>query len=36
MRFYERHGYRGSGEVTDFFGMRLHQNMKEPGASGTR
>ncbi len=36
MRFYERHGYRGSGEVTDFFGMRLHQYIKEPGASGTR
>lgn len=35
MRFYERNGYRPSGQVTDFFGMPLFQyekrlNMKEP------
>lgn len=29
MRFYEKHGYRRSGKVTDFFGMRLHEFLKE-------
>ena len=28
MRFYERHGYRRSGKVTDFFGMPLHEYVK--------
>ncbi len=36
MRFYEKHGYRRSGKITDFFGMRLHEYIKEPGASGAR
>jgi GNAT superfamily N-acetyltransferase len=31
MRFYERHGYRRSGKVSDFFGMRLHEYAKELG-----
>jgi predicted N-acetyltransferase YhbS len=29
MRFYERHGYRRSGKVTEFFGMRLFEYVKE-------
>ncbi len=29
MRFYESHGYRRSGEVTDFFGMPLHEYVKD-------
>jgi ribosomal protein S18 acetylase RimI-like enzyme len=29
MRFYEKHGYRRSGMVTDFFGMRLHEFIKD-------
>lgn len=29
MRFYEKHGYRPSGRVTDFFGMSLHEYVKE-------
>ena len=29
MRFYKKHGYRESGTVTDFFGMRLHEYVKE-------
>jgi ribosomal protein S18 acetylase RimI-like enzyme len=28
MRFYEKHGYQKSGTVTDFFGMRLHEYVK--------
>ena len=28
MHFYEKHGYRRSGKVTDFFGMRLHEYRK--------
>lgn len=28
MRFYERHGFRRSGKVTDFFGMPLHEYVK--------
>ncbi len=28
MRFYERHGYRPSGKVVDFFGMPLHEYAK--------
>jgi GNAT superfamily N-acetyltransferase len=37
MRFYERHGYRRSGRVADFYGMPLHELTKtlEPrGALG--
>jgi ribosomal protein S18 acetylase RimI-like enzyme len=29
MRFYESHGYRRFGEVTDFFGMPLHEYVKD-------
>jgi predicted N-acetyltransferase YhbS len=29
MRFYERHGYRPSGSITDFFGMPLHEYVKD-------
>lgn len=29
MRFYERHGYRRSGKITDFFGMSLHEYVKQ-------
>jgi ribosomal protein S18 acetylase RimI-like enzyme len=29
VRFYERHGYRRSGKVTDFFGMPLHEFVKQ-------
>ena len=29
MRFYEKHGYRKSGTVIDFFGMWLHEYVKE-------
>lgn len=28
MRFYEKHGYRRSGKTTDFFGMPLHEYVK--------
>lgn len=28
MRFYQSHGYRPSGRITDFFGMRLHEYVK--------
>jgi GNAT superfamily N-acetyltransferase len=28
-RFYEKHGYRASGRVTDFFGMRLFEYVKD-------
>lgn len=28
MRFYEKHGYRRSGRVSDFFGMPLHEYAK--------
>ncbi len=28
MRFYHSHGYRPSGRITDFFGMRLHEYVK--------
>ena len=28
MRFYEKHGYRKSGRVSDFFGMPLYEYMK--------
>lgn len=28
MRFYERNGYRPSGKVADFFGMRLYEYVK--------
>jgi len=29
MRFYEKHGYRRSGKVADFFGMPLHEYVKD-------
>ncbi len=29
MRFYEKHGYRRSGKTTDFFGMLLHEYVKD-------
>lgn len=29
MRFYEKHGYRRSGRVTDFFGLALHEYVKK-------
>jgi ribosomal protein S18 acetylase RimI-like enzyme len=29
MRFYEKHGYRRSGKITDFFGMPLYEYIKE-------
>jgi ribosomal protein S18 acetylase RimI-like enzyme len=29
MRFYESHGYRRSGRITDFFGMPLHEFVKD-------
>ncbi len=29
MHFYEKHGYRRSGKVSDFFGMRLTEYQKE-------
>ncbi|HTV64152.1 MAG TPA: GNAT family N-acetyltransferase [Bryocella sp.] len=29
MRFYEKHGYRKSGKVVDFFGMPLYEYIKE-------
>ena len=29
MRFYEKNGYRRSGQVTDFFGMPLYEYVKE-------
>jgi len=28
MRFYEKHGYRRSGKVSDFFGMPLVEYVK--------
>jgi ribosomal protein S18 acetylase RimI-like enzyme len=31
MRFYEKHGYRRSGRTTDFFGMALHEYVKDSG-----
>jgi putative acetyltransferase len=30
VRFYERHGFRASGRVGDFFGMPLFEYIKEP------
>jgi len=35
MKFYEHHGYRRSGKTTDFFGMPLHEYVKEAGRSGS-
>jgi GNAT superfamily N-acetyltransferase len=29
MRFYERHGYRRSGKMIDFYGMPLHEYVKD-------
>jgi ribosomal protein S18 acetylase RimI-like enzyme len=29
MHFYEKNGYRASGKITDFFGMPLHEYVKE-------
>jgi GNAT superfamily N-acetyltransferase len=34
MRFYEKNGYRRSGRVTDFFGMRLIEYEKKQLATG--
>ena len=34
-RFYEKHGYRRSGRVTDFFGMRLHEYVKQLRAANS-
>ena len=31
IRFYERHGYRPTGRVSDFFGMELIEYAKELG-----
>jgi ribosomal protein S18 acetylase RimI-like enzyme len=31
-RFYEKHSYRRSGKVTDWFGMRLFEYEKSPGS----
>jgi ribosomal protein S18 acetylase RimI-like enzyme len=28
IRFYEKHGYRASGKISDFFGMPLYEYMK--------
>lgn len=36
MRFYEKHGYRRSGRVTDFFGMGLCEFVKELRVPGAR
>ena len=36
MRFYETHGYRRSGRITDFFAMRLHEYVKELPARTSR
>ena len=36
MRFYEKHGYRRSSKVTDFFGMQLYEFMKELRVPGVR
>jgi GNAT superfamily N-acetyltransferase len=33
MRFYERNGYRPSGNTTDFFGMPLYEFVKELDAT---
>ena len=33
-RFYESNGYRLSGTVTDFFGMPLHEFVKEMTRTG--
>jgi len=29
IRFYEKHGFRSSGKVSDFFGMPLYEYIKE-------
>lgn len=31
MQFYENHGYRRSGKVADFYGMPLHEYVKQLG-----
>lgn len=36
MRFYQKHGYRRSGKVADFFGMGLYEFVKKLSARGTR
>ena len=36
MRFYEKHGYRRSGKTTDFFGMPLHEYVKDVEAVITK
>ncbi len=35
-RFYEKHGYRRSGKITDFFGMPLHEYVKDREAVITK
>jgi GNAT superfamily N-acetyltransferase len=30
IRFYEKHGYRASGRVSNFFGMPLYEYVKQP------
>ena len=29
MRFYEKHGYVRSGKIVDFYGMPLHEFVKQ-------
>lgn len=36
IRFYEKHGYKASGKVTDFFGMPLHEYVKDLAAGSNR
>ena len=35
IRFYEKHGYRRTGRVTDFFGMPLYEYEKKLGTGST-
>ena len=35
MRFYQKHGYRPTGRITDFFGMPLHEYVKQLGGKET-
>ena len=36
IRFYEKHGYRPSGRVSDFFGMPLVEYVKELASTPAR
>ncbi len=36
MHFYEKHGYRRTEKITDFFGMRLHEYVKQLRVSDAR